>query len=53
MYVSNVPISKPNSVPDAKTDVNMNGFSWSNKYGLFFDVSDVVITSIKPPSPKA
>ena len=52
MYVSNTPISKPNNVPGAKTDVDMNGFSWSNKYGLFFNVSDVVITNIKTPPTK-
>lgn len=49
MYVSNVPVSRPNALPDVKPDVEMNGFSWSNKVGLFFNVSDVVISPIKPP----
>lgn len=49
MYVSNVPVSRPNPLPKIKADVDMNGFSWSNKIGLFFSVSDVVITAIKRP----
>lgn len=52
MYVSNVPISQPNPIPYAREDVNMNGFSWSNKYGLFFNVSSVVLNTIKTPSTK-
>lgn len=49
MYVSNISISRPNPLPDVKPDVEMNGFSWSNKYGLFFNVSDVAVSPIKPP----
>lgn len=49
MYVSNVPISQPNPLPDVTPDVDMNGFSWSNRWGLFFHVSDVAVTTIKAP----
>lgn len=49
MYVSNVPISRPNAIPDVKPDVEMNGFSWSNDIGLFFHVSDIVLNTIKTP----
>jgi hypothetical protein len=49
MYVSNVPISRPNPIPGVKPDADMNGFSWSNDIGLFFNVSDIVISSIKTP----
>ena len=49
MYVSNVPVSRPNSVKGVRPDVDMNGFSWSNKIGFFFSVSDIVISPIKKP----
>lgn len=48
-YVSNVPVSRPNPLPSIKTDADMNGFSWSNKIGLFFNASDIVISPIKKP----
>ena len=49
MYVSNVPISRPNPIPDISPDTDMNGLSWSNQVGLFFHVSDLVISPIKKP----
>jgi hypothetical protein len=49
MYVSNVPVSRPNSIKGVRPDVDMSGLSWSNKIGLFFNVSDVVISQIKTP----
>lgn len=48
-YISNVPISRPNSLPTIKPDVNMNGLSWSNKYGLFFHVSETIFDPVMPP----
>lgn len=48
-YISNVPISRPNSIPDVKPDVDMNGFSWSNKHGLFFYASQILFDPIKLP----
>ena len=49
MYVSNVPVSRPISVPGVKPDVNMNGLHWSNRIGLFFYVSDTIFDPIKKP----
>lgn len=49
MYVSNIPISRPNPVEGIKPDIDMNGFSWSNKIGMFFHVTDVSISTIKTP----
>ena len=49
MYVSNVPFSRPNSLPEINPDVDMNGFAWSNKIGLFFHVTDVMFSPIKTP----
>ena len=48
-YISNIPISRPNPLPNVKPDVDMNGFSWSNKHGLFFHVSETIFDPIKPP----
>ena len=48
-YVSNVPISEPVSLPKIKADAEMNGFSWSNKVGLFFSNPQSSYSPIKPP----
>jgi hypothetical protein len=48
-YISNIPISRPVSIAEVKPDVDMNGFSWSNKYGMFFYVPQTVFSPIKPP----
>ena len=50
IYASNVPVSRPNSLPDVTPDVDMNGFSWSNKHGLFFHVSQAPYAPITPPA---
>jgi hypothetical protein len=52
-YVSNVPVSRPNSLPGVKPDVDMNGFCWSNKHGLFFYVTKDIYSPIAPPPPAA
>lgn len=52
MYVSNVPISLPEPIPGAIQDVDMNGMSWSNKYGIFYHVSEAALVSIKEPVTK-
>jgi hypothetical protein len=49
MYISNVPVSRPNEIVGVGPDIDMNGFSWSNKIGIFFHVSDVSISQIKLP----
>lgn len=49
MYASNSPVSQPISIPKVTPDIDMNGFSWSNKIGLFFNATDKSVSQIKLP----
>jgi hypothetical protein len=47
--ISNGRISRPTYVQGVTPDADLNGISWSNKVGLFYNIDPMIYTPITPP----